>query len=58
MLQTQACPVPSTTLSLHSPVEKMDLDPERIAFDSALGVTGRCSCPRTGRKRNQQFDSF
>src|SRR5271169_5581057 len=32
----------------------MDLDVERIAFDSVVGVTGAAVAAGTGRERNQQ----
>ena len=34
----------------------MDLDVERIAFGSVVGVTGATVAPGTGRKRDQQVD--
>ena len=34
----------------------MDLDLERIAFSSVVGVAGATVTARTGRERNQQID--
>jgi len=34
----------------------MDLDFERIAFGTVIGVTGATVAPATGRKRNQQIN--
>ena len=34
----------------------MDLDFERMAFGSVVGVTGATVAPGTGRKRNQQIN--